>query len=345
MGLLSGAAFRMLHAPRRGLGLATCMEAFQNARITILAPQLRNLAAAAAAASKSKSSLKVAAAAPALNYFESKMAAKERRRELYEARQERIARLPYRRAGRPRDQLRRDFRNWFIRRKVNDEYLERKARQAGMGWKHQVAVILERLPVVLPDIEPWEQDYLDLEAHMAQYGKMYPKEFMEQVDDSTTIPTTMEDLMQFLPKGYIPAPRETEADATGDLRTTNRKLKTSIYLAVQEADGFWQLPTVALRDDETLIEATKRAMQTKIGSQVEFWCPSNAPFAVELKKASDAGFFGTKTFFVKIQYDEGSVIASDLAADDFAWLEGQELANRVKQEQGDDAAKFYKYLL
>jgi large subunit ribosomal protein L46 len=358
MASLLAVASRSWRAPTRALVGAASGSAF--GRIPslntvvgnlLIAPLTRSLAAQA---STSKTP-PAAATAAALSYLESKQAAKDRRRVLFQARQERIERVSSRRAGRRRDEKRQEFREWFIRRKVNDEYMVRKARQAGLEWKHQVAVVLERLPVVLPDIESWEEDYLDLEAHMAQFGKLYPKEFMQQVDDSTPQPTTQEELLQFLPKGYTPASRETEADASGDVRTTDRKLKTSIYLAVQE-NGSWQLPTVSLKDEEPLLEAVKRAMETKIGSQVEYWCPSNAPFAVELKAAAssspseskgDTGdkFYDAKTFFVKIQYDEGNVLKSDLAADDFAWLDRFEMEDRVRLDQGDETARFYKYLL
>ena len=54
--------------------------------------------------------------------------------------------------------------------------MNRKARQAGMDWKIQVAVIVERLPVVTPDVEEWEQQYLDLRAYLDQFTWEYPEE-------------------------------------------------------------------------------------------------------------------------------------------------------------------------
>lgn len=279
-------------------------------------------------------------------YYDIKRAAKDRRRELYEMQQERLKRVKSRRANKPRNEKRREFREWFIRKKVHEEYLDRKARQANKDWKINVAVILERPAVVLPDIEDWEKDYLELEAHLGQYGKLYPKEFMGEIDEES-VPLTQEELLQYLPKGFTPAPRETEADATGDVRTTNRKLKTSVYLALKE-NGAWQLPTVELKsDEETLLEAAKRAIETKIGRQVEFWCPSNAPFAVDMQAHEEEheSVFGTKTFFMKIQYDEGDVLEADLVADDFGWLDRSEMSDRVREGQGDDAARFYQYML
>ena len=284
-------------------------------------------------------------------YFDTKRAAKERRRALFDASVDRRQKVQQRRAGRPRDDKKIAFCDWFLRKRVNDEYMERKARQAGLGWKHQVAVILERQPVVLPDIESWERDYLDMETRLGQFGKLYPKEFMQESDDDddndSHVAMTLEDLLQSLPKEYTPAARETEADATGDVRTTNRKLKSSIYLALNE-NGTWQFPTVDLADGETVVDGAVRAMATKIGDQVEFWCPSNAPFAVDMTANDDEGgnggtVYGTKTFFVKIQYDEGDVSKASLSADDFAWLDRDEMADRVREAQGDD--RLYAYML
>ena len=278
-------------------------------------------------------------------YLAAKKAAKERRRALYESRQERKERVKIRRFGKPRGQKRRDFRSWFIEKKVDEEYMNRKARQAGLEWKIQVAVILERYSVVLPDKEEWLVEYENLKAHLMQFGKDYPKELIN-IDYDREIAITDEELLALLPKGYTPAPRETEADETGDVRTTDRKLKTSIYLVVQD-DGRWQFPTVPLKDDETLLEAAKRAISEKAGSKLEYWSISNCPCAVDMvafpENERTDGFYGTKTFFMKLSYDDGA--ASPVNVKDFAWLAREEMAERVREDQGEKISKFYHYLL
>jgi large subunit ribosomal protein L46 len=287
-------------------------------------------------------------AAPAgAGYLELKQAAKDKRRVLWENKEERKDRLQTRRAGRPRQQKGKEFKKWFIKKKVDEEYMNRKAQQAGLGWDMQVAVLLERTNVVQPDMEEWEADYEHMRAYLNRFGKEYPKALFD-VDDSQELATKTEDLLDSLPKDFQPAPRETQADETGEVRTTNRKLKTSIYLAVQENDR-WQLPTVTLSgEDETLVEAAKRAMAEKVGPQVEFWCPSHAPWAVDmvaLPEEERTNVYGTKTFFVKIQYDEGDVSDKEMSVQDFAWLDRGEMADRVNEEQGDYMSKFYQYML
>lgn len=303
--------------------------------------QLRTFAKAKAAPADKK--------ADEPRYWDQKKAAKDRRRELYVARQERKDRLKVRRFGRPKDQKKIEFQRFYIQKKVNDEYMDRKARQADMDWKIQVAVLLERIHVVLPDKEVWELEYEKMKAHMNQYGKVYPKELVGNIDYDAIRPMTDEEVLANLP--FTPAPRETEADASGDVRTTNRKLKTNIYLTVQEKESHqWQFPTVDLKVDETLVDAAKRALPEKLGNQVEFWCPSNCPWSVDLSPFPEAlqkslGLYGTKTFFIKVQHDEGDVSTKDMTVKDFAWLDRFEIVERVKQQQGEHMSKFYYYML
>jgi large subunit ribosomal protein L46 len=124
-------------------------------------------------------------------------------------------------------------------------------------------------------------------------------------------------------------------------------------LAVQDTghgdEVQWQLPTVALKEDETLLEAAKRAVKEKVGEEVEFWCPSNAPYAVDMvafpEDQRKDGFYGTKTFFIKVQYDCGDVSETTMAVKDFAWMDRGEMTERVQQERGDYESKFYQYML
>ena len=287
-----------------------------------------------------------------LSYWEQKKAAKDRRRELFISRQERKQRLKVRRAGKPKDTKKIEFQAFYIEKKVRDEFLDRKSRQAKLAWKIRVAVLIERLNVILPDKEKWEIEYEELKMHLNRYGKQYPKEFVgADFDYDHERPMTYEDLIASLP--FKPAPRETEADASGDVRTTDRKLKTSIYLTVQEQNnGLWQFPTVDIKGDETLLDAAKRAIPEQVGADIEFWCPSNCPWSVHLTPYTEDEqkqhqLYGTKTFFMKLQYDEGKVELDSKLKNihDFAWLDRHEMVDRVKEQQGDHMSKFYYYML
>lgn len=336
----------------------------------------RGLAAAAAAPNSSNKSQPKktgkgednSAGDAAMGYLALKQARKERRRELHETSVQRRAKLatrrrdPNRAAAADKGRHHRSdskvaFRSWFVARRVSDEYMNRKARQLGLDWKINVSAMLIRNSVVLPDKEPWEVDMENLQAHLGQFGKMYPKALID-VDYDAPVAITDEELMELLPEGYTPAPRVTEDDLSGNVRTTNRKLKTDVYLAVQdEPNGLWRLPTVSLRDDddETLLQAAQRAVAEAVGPAVEHWTVSNAPLSVQMvafgendrtNDPSLQGLYGTKTFFLKLYYDEGEAsTAAGRGLHDYAWLDRDEIVDRVKEQQGDEAATYYRYLL
>jgi large subunit ribosomal protein L46 len=167
------------------------------------------------------------------------------------------------------------------------------------------------------------------------------------------------ELEKYLPRGFTPAPRETEADHNGDVRTLERRLKTRVYLTIKDSistpegdKDVWQLPTVQVLGDETLLDAAKRAIREKVGDALEIYYPSNCPMAVDARvfkkeeRSKDDNTFGIKTFFMVVQHDNGKVTMDDLlGASDFAWLEKPEVVDRIREEQGEGLSKLYHYLL
>jgi large subunit ribosomal protein L46 len=287
----------------------------------------------------------------AASYLEQKKQAKEIRRQRHEYSVLRKQRLKTRRSGpgKVKNRMKKEFRSWFIPYLVNDEYMERKARQAGLAWNIHVAVLLERSMVIWPDKEDWLIEFENLTTHLGQWGKEYPKELYKGKDLNKKPPMTDEDLMKLLPKGYVPAPRITEADLNGNVRTLDRQLKESVYLYLQSEDDTWQFPTVAVQEDETLLEAAKRAVKDLVGEQVSYWPSSNAPGAVFMTpypvEERTNGFYGIKTFFMRLQHDGGIVEESRLKAKDYAWLSRAELVDRATQNTGILPPQFYRYVL
>lgn len=277
---------------------------------------------------------------PELSYYQQKAAAKQHRRELYEKKQERIERLKTRRAGRPRLFYRNEFRSFFIPKKVHDEHHNRKARQQNLEWEICASAIVERISVVQPDREPWEIEMDDLQTHLAQFGKQYPKELVSYDNYKSY---SHEELLEMLP--FEPAPRETPADADGNIKTMERKLKTSIYLLLKQEEELWDFPSVILEPEETLLDGAKRAMNPLRG--LKFWSPSNSPWSVRLTPFDDktrkkTKKYGRKTFFVKMQYDSGAVTSESM---DYAWLDRSEVTDLVEKAQGRDMSKLYHYML
>lgn len=166
---------------------------------------------------------------------------------------------------------------------------------------------------------------------------------------------------------FTPAPRETEADATGFLQTRDRQLKTSAFLAIKtnaentlSGESRWTLPS-ALADphtDTTLLEVAKRAVSNVAGKELELWCPSNAPMAVNLRVYNKnmpeefrMNYFGEKIFYYRVQHDRGDVNLEALkkaeggGVNDWGWLTKEEIVDRVTEERGKHQAKFFHYML
>jgi hypothetical protein len=111
-----------------------------------------------------------------LSYQERKDAAKQLRRETWEKKQDRLGRLKTRRDNSPKDVKRTLFRSWWDKELLHHDKLNRLAKKEGKPWRIRVAAMVERLPVVTPDVEEWEREYLDLRDYLMTFGKEYPAE-------------------------------------------------------------------------------------------------------------------------------------------------------------------------
>jgi hypothetical protein len=176
-------------------------------------------------------------------------------------------------------------------------------------------------------------------------------------------------LIALLPENYKPAPRETKADLDGTVNTLDRKLKGRVYLMIGDSFPTTEVAPEGSDDEESLLEAAlrglgehisttgKKSKQTKGEGKdsgdsqnklpLDLYCPSQAPLAVKLDtfdpdQQTSTGFFGIKTFFVKVQYDDGKISNKNI---DFAWLDRSEIVERVKASFGEEEAKFYQYIL
>lgn len=311
--------------------------------------------AAAAAKSKTKTD-----EPDGLSYKARKAAAKQQRRETWERHQARLTRVKTRRDASPKDVKKKLFRSWFDKEVTYHHTLCRVAKREKRPWRIRVAAMVERLPVVTADVEPWEREYTDLRDYLDTYGKEYPEEtgFMYAPDkpEDHIVPTD-EELLAGLP--FEVAPRETEADSTGDVKTRDRQLKERVYLALKTAgEGArsgprWTLPSALTTDEETMLETAQRAVAEAVGKNLILWCPSNAPMAVNFRPYRESmpedfrgGYFGEKVFYYRVQYDQGDVDEGAVGSEmDYAWLTRGEIVARVEEERGKHQAKFFHYML
>lgn len=168
--------------------------------------------------------------------------------------------------------------------------------------------------------------------------------------------------------------------------TDRRLKGSVYLMMIDEQSQQSSFPAAYVHGEESLLEAAIRALHEHIGVAsgsgkknqrkgvmdgdgikginnlpIDLYYPSQAPLGVQLKpyasdvgsdhrtseqEPSDDGIFGTKTFFMKVQYDDGMLTKKDVAAHDFAWLDRTEVVDRLRaQGMGDDDEKFYRYLL
>lgn len=295
------------------------------------------------------------------SYQERKDAEKQLRRETWETKQNRLGRLKTRRDHSPKDVKRTLFRSWWDKELLYHNTLQRMAKKEGKSWRIRVAAMVERLPVVTPDVDDWEGEYLGLKDHLMSFGKEYPAEtgFMFAPDKPEDhVVESDEEMIAGLP--FTPAPRETEADASGDVKTLDRQLKTRLYLTIKSntegnlSGSRWTLPSALAAKDESLLAAAERAVSESVGSDLKLWCPSNAPMAVNMRVYNNKlpesfreNYFGEKIFYYRVQYDNtgGDVDEAALNADDYAWLAREEIVERIEEERGKHQAKFFHYML
>lgn len=283
-----------------------------------------------------------------LPYTNAKKAAKEKRADLFQSRLERAERIKTRREGRDVGVKKRLFDAWFDKKKTWEQIQDRKARQAGLEWRIDCSVIIERLPIVTPNLPPWAEEMETLMDYLNSFGKDYPKEL--NLGDRLPMGVVMsdEELFSQLPEGYTPGPRVTEADKNGDVKTMKRRLPERVYFIAQQ-NGSWAFPTVTLTEGETMLDAAKRGVHTSVGKAMDIYYLSNCPLAVNMVLFSETervtqGVFGTKTFFMKVQHDEFDATLGD-DFDDYAWLARDEITHRMKAQNGEHASQFYHYIL
>ena len=136
-------------------------------------------------------------------------------------------------------------------------------------------MIVERLPWVAPLPEPWEAEY-------QQWSDERRQKFLKKLPESLVNPKADFEERD-AGEVFDPAPRETEADKTGDQRTMHRKLDEFLFLVVQDAkSGEWGFPRREHADGETMREVARQAMEEAVESPADPCPPVRAPSAPEV---------------------------------------------------------------
>ncbi|KAF7826106.1 39S ribosomal protein L46, mitochondrial [Senna tora] len=187
------------------------------------------------------------------------------------------------------------------------------------------SVLFERLPVVIPKIDPVVYAFQEFSFRWRQqYRRRYPDEFLDKSDARGKGEYQID---------YVPAPRITEADKTNDRKSLQRALDRRLYLLLKgtaygapSGKPVWHFPEKVYGSEETLRKCAESALESIIGDLSSTYFVGNAPMGHMViqptENAPDSASF--KKFFFKSQ-----VIAKNKynigKCEDFVWVTKDEL--------------------
>ncbi|XP_010559102.1 PREDICTED: 54S ribosomal protein L17, mitochondrial [Tarenaya hassleriana] len=187
------------------------------------------------------------------------------------------------------------------------------------------SVVFERLPIVLPKIDPVVYAFQEFSFRWGQqYRRRYPDEFL--------------DLAKSRAKGeyhidYVPAPRITEADKSNDKKSLQRALDRRLYLLVYgKAFGapddkpIWHFPEKVYESEDTLRKCAESALKSVIGDLSHTYFVGNAPMGhMDIQPSENIPELSPyKRFFFKSQVVAANKYDID-KCEDFMWVTKDEL--------------------
>lgn len=234
------------------------------------------------------------------------------------------------------------------RREINAAHIA-KAASMGLDFRIVSASILHRYPVITKDMLPWEIDKHHVDMAIADKQNDYFNKLIEGTEAAKLVSEEQmepEDILNTLP--FTPAPRTTEADLSGERKTSDRKLQESLFLMVKRnrETHQWQFPQGKRGDTESLRQTAERVGDRAYG-KVDRWYVSNVPMghlvyaypeAVQLQRKQ----YGAQIFFYRCQMiSERNFKLETRLYTDYAWVGRDEVAEYVDSE----TAEYLKELL
>lgn len=182
-------------------------------------------------------------------------------------------------------------------------------------------VALERLPVVMPEMPPWEREYKEWQrAWNARRFHELPKTF-------TTSNVKMGDEGKSSGRAaWEYAPLKTSADVANNVKSLQRKLDQRLFLLVKK-DGAWDfLHSVIEKDDVSSRHVAEKAIESLRGDRREdethkgwYYFIGNAPAAHTVSP-------GRTNFYHRCQVIDSTSFdpAMMKAFEDYAWVSPDE---------------------
>lgn len=139
-------------------------------------------------------------------------------------------------------------------------------------------MLFERLPVVIPKIDPVVYAFQEFSFRWRQqYRRKYPDEIFKRSEERGKGDYQID---------YVPAPRVTEADENNDRRSLQRALDRRLYLLLfgttygaPDGKPVWHFPEKVYGSEETLRKCAESALESVIGDLSHTYFVGNAPFA------------------------------------------------------------------
>ncbi|KAL3829693.1 hypothetical protein ACJIZ3_018495 [Penstemon smallii] len=204
------------------------------------------------------------------------------------------------------------------------------ASQSSIDEKILASVLFERLPVVVPKIDPVVYAFQEFSFRwQQQFRREYPEAFLKKADTRGKGDYQID---------YTPAPRITEADKSNDKRSLQRALDRRLYLLLygsaygSNGKPVWHFPEKVYESEQSLRKCAESALKSVVGDLSHTYFVGNAPMGHLIVRPSenDQANQSLKRFFFKSQ-----VIATNKfdigTCEDFVWVTKDELLEYFPQ--------------
>ena len=142
---------------------------------------------------------------------------------------------PVRRAARPR-MVRTAMTEAVARRNKDFLHADAEAKEKGAAWAVNVCAVVERTPVVMRDMEDWEQVYAEAKFQLrAMRARAYPSGFWSTErggDDGDSSGAAGDADAGDTIGGFTLAPRVTPDDESKNMQSLNRRLPEYLFLCL-----------------------------------------------------------------------------------------------------------------
>ncbi|KAG0628943.1 hypothetical protein M758_1G064800 [Ceratodon purpureus] len=183
------------------------------------------------------------------------------------------------------------------------------------------AVVVERLPVVLPDMAPAVEAFESFSFDWRQqFRREYPQEFLDASSSREADEGEAE---------FEPAPTVTEADKTNDRRSLQRALTRRLYLLIRgipyggaKDTPVWHFPEKEYAKEDSLRLCAEEVIKPFVSDPKDVYFVGNAPCGHLHYRLSEPNY---KRFFFKSQLITGKVQVKGKKIKDYAWVSKEEL--------------------